>query len=610
MFAPPQSTILDLTPLKLGAEISRESRARAWDRLQVASALQGIVNRDAPRLYVYLVGDSGKTDRYWLGRLEKTWLMEHPKSLSSLEEAISVFRSRIKGLVAWDEAVPATSNVAETVAGVKDLLPVRYDPSPGSLYSYLNSDSAGPRLPVVVRIPHFTGAGLIPGTDQKSSGSAKDDAYLWAASRYMAAQPGREGFMAYYPDAAWINQPKGVPLERTLLSNIDFAVSKRSFVFDLSPWDDEQPNDDSGQPLGSDARTLRTILGKWVSLNPGRMNHVIGFTPWDQKYTDFTGGKHGGVETEWRYADILSCFNAFMDADAPGLHAMGNASFFTHEPLKKAYPQTNLPTVEQLKQKGLIRPDGTVEPHAYAAIYAGDYDSAAWLYETMPTIWDDPNRGRVPVGWAFDPMLEDRFPTGLVYARETAGPNDTFISGDSGAGYLNPGDLDGKRSWSGLPSAVRTWASLSDALFKRWDLGITGFVIDGFASPMSEATKQAYAKFSPVGVVAQKVPPESLVDGTPFLRMGDDLPHDDLNQAAKILAGAASPSFRIYRAILWTPTDYLKLSELAQSLNPDLRIVDPYTLMLLLKQSLKSGHVTAERLEPSGAHRTRQTRSG
>ena len=57
--------------------------------------------------------------------------------------------------------------------------------------------------------------------------------------------------MAYYPDATWINQPRGIPLERTLLSNIDFAVSHRSFVFDLSPWDDEQPNDDSGQPLGS-----------------------------------------------------------------------------------------------------------------------------------------------------------------------------------------------------------------------------------------------------------------------------------------------------------------------------------------------------------------------
>jgi len=589
VLTPSQFALLDLTPLKPGAELSRASRTRAWDQLQVASALQGIVNRDAPRLYVLMVGVSGRTDRYWLANLQKTWLKQSdPKTLGSLKEALPLFRNRVKGLVAWDETVPATSNVAETISGLKDLLPIRYDPSPGSLYSYLSSDPAGPRLPLVVRIPHFTGIGSIPGTPNPSSGSAKDDAYLWAASKYLTLQKGREGFMAYYPDATWIDQPKGIPLERTLLSNIDFAISHRAFVFDLSPWDDEQPNDDPKQPLGADARTLRSILGRWVSLNPGKMNHVMGFTPWDQKYTDFTGGKHGGVETEWRYADILSCFNAFMDADAPGLHAMANASFFTHQPLKQRYPQANLPTIDQLKRKGYLKADGAVEPKAYAAIYAGDYDSAAWLYETMPTIWDDPNRGRVPVGWAFDPILEDRFPTGLVYARETAGPNDTFISGDSGAGYLNPGDLDGKRSWSGLPSALRPWTQLNSFLFKRWDLGITGFVIDGFAPPMSDATKQAYAQFSPFGVVAQKVPPESLVAGTPFIRMGPDLPHDDLAQAAKTLADAPSPSFRIYRTILWTPTDHLKLSHLARSLNPNLEIVDPYTLMLLLKQSLQT----------------------
>jgi len=396
--------------------------------------------------------------------------------------------------------------------------------------------------------------------------------------------------MGYYPDATWLTNPHGVPLERTLLTNHDFFIAKKAFFFDLSPWEDEAPDDDLRQPIGTDAATLKRILAAEYRLNHGSFAHVGGFTPWDQKYTDFTGRKHGGVPTEWHYAEVLTCFNAFMDADAPGLHAMANASVFMHEPMRWSYPQRNLPTRSTLTAKGYIRADGSVAPKSFVSVYVGDYDSAAWLYTMMPQVWDDPKRGSIPLGWAFNPVLDARFQTGLVYARDTATANDSFISGDSGAGYLNPGYLNSDRKWSGLPSGLAAWESLNVGKFARWDLGIVGFVIDGNAPPMDEATKLAYTHFAPIGVVAQKIPALALANGTPFLRMGSDLPHDSIETAAQIVARDASktvPGFSIYRTILWTPSDHAKLFSRIREIRPDIEIVDPYTLMMLAKLSLK-----------------------
>jgi hypothetical protein len=161
------------------------------------------------------------------------------------------------------------------------------------------------------------------------------------------------------------------------------------------------------------------------------------------------------------------------------------------------YPQTNIPTEAQLRERGWIDANGQVAAKTFVSIYVGDYDSSAWLYERMPDLWDDPARGSVPMGWAFNPTLQNRFPVGLVYARKTATPNDTFITGDSGAGYLNPGYLDGIRKWSGLPSGLEAWVEHSEPYYRRWDLRVTGFVIDGNAPGMDLDVKKAYARFSP-----------------------------------------------------------------------------------------------------------------
>lgn len=77
---------------------------------------------------------------------------------------------------------------------------------------------------------------------------------------------------------------------------------------------------------------------------------------------------------------------------------------------------------------------GFVVDAFYASFYAGDYDSAAWAYSQLPGCWDDPKRGEVPIGWALDPAVAERFPMIFDYVYRTATDNDVLISGDSGGG--------------------------------------------------------------------------------------------------------------------------------------------------------------------------------
>lgn len=584
----------DLAPTDHYDLHSDAGRNNAWAEVHLVAALQGIVNRDRARLYVTYVGNgmkaSGGVDRFWLDRMRDPgqWLENRPlQPVASIEDLIQQFHSDIKGVVLYDLSVAATSNVASTAAGCEDLLPIPYDPTAGSVYDRLVVH--GPKLPIKLRLLNDDGSPKFTGAE---TGSAKCDAYMWAKRRYLDTGKCDPTVLAYYLDAYWLRVPIKAAPNCHGLSDHDYFISHRAFFFDLSPWDDEEPQDDTKQPLGTDCKTLIAIFRSAYDRTGGKhMIHVGGFVPWAWKYTDSVGGKHGGVASEWQYAQILSCYNAYMDADALGLNAIANSSVFTHAPLQKRYEQTK-PTIADWTQSGFVDAAGHVIPRTYVTFYVGDYDAASWLYQHLPAVWNDPERGSIPLGWAFDPNLADRFPVGMDWARRTATPNDHFIAGDSGAGYLNPGYLDGDRKFSHLPSGVKVWEDHCERYYHQWDISLSGFVIDGFAPPMSADTLAAYARFSPDGVVAQRLPSrDGLIAGTttPYLTMGSDMPNpNQLDVAIQRIQASMNgdktdgPHFHIFRTVLWTPTQHKTLFDRVRQL-PNVAIVDPYTLMGLLR---------------------------
>lgn len=79
-------------------------------------SLQGIVNREKPRIY-YLTNDK---DQQWLDWMLKRGWITSTETLTKPEELFARFRGSVKGAVIPDSALPATKNVATMIAGVED----------------------------------------------------------------------------------------------------------------------------------------------------------------------------------------------------------------------------------------------------------------------------------------------------------------------------------------------------------------------------------------------------------------------------------------------------------------------------------------------------------
>ena len=566
-----------------------------WDDLHTISALQGIVNRDKPRLYIEYIETNGRSiDAYWWNRYrsEGEWLYGRDTlRLQSVEEAVRYFQPLLKGVVAYDSNVASTSNVASSVAGVENLLPLRWDASPQSLYQRLISgkDAIEVQLWLVNTDGSslFTGKGKIPGTDRISSGSQKCDPYLWLLERYMKTGRMDGRFAGYYQDQLWRKKPLAAPTNHHTLTNHDFFISRKGFFFDLSPWPDEA-TDEADQPTGTDYRTLSEMLKQAHTLRHGASPcYIGGFPEWAYKYTKRNGGKHADVDTEWQFAELISRYMAFKDADAIGYGALANASFWQHFPLKKRYPQP-WTSKKKLKQAHYLNNDATVDTtRNYVIIYVGDYDASSWVSQRTPDLWDNPHRGELPMMWCISPVLAERVPHVLHNFRVSASPNDYFAAADNGAGYLMPGVAEKE----GAPEDIDTWRRHCKKYYRKWGLSVTGFIIDGNGPAMGKKSLDAYRDFSRNGIVPQKC---NLIDnyrGMPVLRSDYDLVSNNPKEAAQVLVERMhlrkDIHFHWFRTILKSPEWYVSMIEEAKRLDPTIQLVDMPTFFELMKNSNK-----------------------
>lgn len=579
-----------------------KGRNVAWDDVHVVSALQGIVNRDAPQLYVFFVDrDQLDIDKYWLNKYRRKgqWLYrKETVTYNTIEDLVSAYAGYIKGVVLYDERVPSTSNVASAVVGAEDLLPIRYDLDSESLYSRLVL--GGPRLKVKRRLINedgsvmFTGSGVILGTNRNSTGSIKNDPYIWYIENYMKTGKCNTEYAAYYLDQYWKQNPGATVRNHHTLSNHDFFISKRAFFFDLSPWGDEPATDEPTQKVGTDLATLKEMLLLAYQQNKGeKYCYIGGFPSWAFKYTKHAGGIHDDVPTEWEFLRLISAYNAFKDADAIAIGALANASFWQHFPLEERYSQPWV-THEELKQRGLLTEDGKVDVKGrnFLIFYVGDYDASSWVSQFTSLTWDDPNRGKVPMMWAISPVLQERVPHVLHNFRKTATKNDYFVASDNGAGYLSPGMLQEPRPISGLPSGLQSWAEHCKPYYEKWGLSITGFIVDGYAPGLNWEGMECYRSFSPNGIVPQKLSSWSMLFGNmPVLRADYDINDVEPKDAAVAIVNRIREReglpFHWFRNIIKSPTWYVEVVEELKKIDDSICLLDAPSFFELLRIYLK-----------------------
>jgi hypothetical protein len=525
------------------------------------------------------------------------WQAERPVMLvSSVEELLKQFPHVAEGLLVWDEQVPATSNVGVTVAGVESLLPVRYDDSETSLFHELMSAKPLPvKRSFVLKdgSPVFTGIGKVPETDRESTGSAKNDAYIWLLENYIKPGKTNPEMLGYFIDAFWLQCWQAAAFHNHMLNNLDFIVANKAVVFDLNVWEDDTCVDDPKQQPGTDLKTLREILMACVEgTQQKKMIAIFGFPPWVFKYTAHSGGKHGDVDTEWKYCELITAYNAYKDADALGWSSFPNGSFYQNYEVPAKVEQDAEPTREKLIEQGVLDKDGKLLSVNYYAHYQGDFDAAAWVYWHFAKIWDDPARGTLPLSWAINPSIAVRFPFGMHEIRKHSQPGEVFIAGE-GAGYVNQSLLQAPRPKPHLPDAYDVWVDHNKKWYEQWDLDVTGFNIDGNTPAFNDRAFREYKKFSPGGVGLQFAPSAyGVSNGLPYIRVSTTLPgsegNADMGQTVDAVHGAFSedvPSFNFYRSILQSPSYYAEIDRRLQEPGrlPS-KLVDAPTLMWLIKE--------------------------
>lgn len=222
----------------------------------------------------------------------------------------------------------------------------------------------------------------------------------------------------------------------------------------------------------------------------------------------------------------------------------------------------------------------------YVTLTMTEGDNLQYGQHRMRQIWDDPNRGQVPLNWSTQPLALDAAPTLLSYYQRTATPNDYLMAGPSGAGYAYPSD------W---PADTLARYTRQAARYTQ-RTGLAAQVIlnrlNGNDIPFDAATAAQYtADLRPLGLLM------AWTDYTTTSVLSGDTPlsiswlASGVSEATAAIASASAgwagdrPLFLSIGTLAWnlTPTDVVTI---AASLGPDYEVVRGDHYFTLARQAL------------------------
>lgn len=615
----PKNTIYKFTN---NTWVERRGIGKRADFQRLIFSLQGLMNRDFGMdadhtNAIFVTGDTSDTE--WFNRMAVEGSIYGEMKIVNVrdwDKVKNTFLPIMKktGMILWDGNVPATANVAATICGLDGYLPVLAE-------SELHKTLEGLGVPVKMSLvgmfsDGFRGVANITGTNIKSTGSAKNDAYLWALEKYFHRCSSK--YVAYTLDGApnvknydaYEDNPMALlgDAGADCLNNHDYLIARRCFFFDLDPYKEQKACDDPAQKeglalVGTDHATMIKIFERRYQRANGQFGFLMGFIPWWLKYTDHHNhSSKAGTWLEWMFCEIITCYNLSKEADAAHPCSMYNGSFmYKYIPRTKQY--------ENNKKSESIMFDANTY---YYTIYVGDYDSSAWLKKHIYDMWiargGDKNRGNLPLMWSINPNLSDRIPVVFEYLFENKSDNDYFAGGDGGAGYVIPSALFhdrtlanyGAKRPSGNAAAGNLFAQFSKPYYNRFQMDITGFLINGNNGAINANIASCINQYSPVGsFVNDNVPGVSKYNGTYYVKCLTQLTEvSDSSYQMYTFAEKAKPrgvNFGAYRTICWTPSQIKSNTDsfatYASGKGMKVKYCDPYTYFNLLKQSGQGSNI-------------------
>ena len=229
-----------------------------------------------------------------------------------------------------------------------------------------------------------------------------------------------------------------------------------------------------------------------------------------------------------------------------------------------------------------------LENKIYVAFILSDGDNLQYIEHLMRKLWNNSDRGSVPMGWTISPAMVDAMPGALNYLHKSSTDNDNLVSGPSGLGYTYP------NYWTSQ-SILSKYISATEAYNKAAGLRVVT-VWNTITGGINQNVGQNYANNAPtlLGMTAQNT-------GGPLSVYNVSLPGMPLScnycsgeQAMKDHIASASsgwnktsPRFVIIQAAPWggvTPTSFKNVKN---SLGSDYSVVRPDHLFMLMREANK-----------------------
>ncbi|UOQ65165.1 T9SS type A sorting domain-containing protein [Hymenobacter volaticus] len=233
-----------------------------------------------------------------------------------------------------------------------------------------------------------------------------------------------------------------------------------------------------------------------------------------------------------------------------------------------------------------IPPKPVLQNKIYVAFILSDGDNLQYVEHLMRKLWNNPDRGSVPMGWTLSPAMLDAMPGALNYYWQTATANDNLISGPSGYGYAYPNSFPDQNSLNQFVAKTEEYNRRAGfRVVTVWNT-ITGGI--------NENVGQSFAEKAPslLGLTGQNTGGGLTIYKQSLPGMALSCNYCTNEQAMKDHIASASagwdgnsPRFVIIQAQPWTDVKPSNFKNVATSLNTDYVVVRPDHIFQLIREA-------------------------
>ncbi len=517
-------------------------RQASTDEALTFSTLQGIVNRQEPRIYLL---QSNPDEGYftWLNDMKLPYVVH-----TDPWEVLTKYRGAVRGLIIYDPNLLDSSNVAVTMAGLQDGLVVSPD-----LATKL--EAAPYSLPVLA--------------DLRGKWSTPLDAYTWEYQNLWPQTTHRmlvgitSSTSVTIPPDNWKNFQTVKQVTQPVTDNSNRAV----YNLDLSSFlggsavylrfQDAYPNDGWGPSVHQVTATADgQVIAQFTPCTSGEDQYITdhgnsscdtssdthrfadGGSYFVYRFVPPAGTKQfvvsvdmwneflvsassvapavssdqqmaaGGLLRDYAVANRAmvfwlrtantqetALFTQILSSVQPGTPYLGwfdnenNGVILTSQHAVQVYAADffdNLTVFSGVHAPiGRLRsaPILPLQNKIYVTFTVSDGDNIQYDEHRMRVLWDNASRGKVPINWTIAPILYDAAPFILNHYQQTATPDDLLIAAPDGNGYYYPS------YWpqSNLPIFLRQ----SEAYLQKTGMNIIDAI--DMTPSLQPAVAQAYA---------------------------------------------------------------------------------------------------------------------